>query len=87
MVEKGLLKIGSDGWKKSNSGGVHMSEECYLNENIFFSIQYKSQTFTIIYNFFEFYVFFFFVRFIIIIIIIIILPFESILKFTAPIRY
>ena len=59
MVEKGLLKIGSDGWKKSNSGGVHMSEECYLNENIFFSIQYKSQTFTIIYNSFEFYVNFF----------------------------
>ena len=56
MVEKGLLKIGSDGWKKSNSGGVHMSEECYLNENIFFSIQYKSQTFTIIYISFEFYV-------------------------------
>ena len=59
MVEKGLLKFGSDGWKKSNSGGVHMSEECYLNENIFFSIQYKSQTFTIIYNSFEFYVNFF----------------------------
>ena len=59
MVEKGLLKFGSDGWKKSDLGGVHMSEECYLNENIFFSIQYKSQTFTIIYNYLNFMLIFF----------------------------